>query len=201
MVWFFLAPAVPVTLGTFLTPLMLGARNLAFPRLNLLSWHLFVIAELVVLFAMFAGGVGTGWTFYTPLSSSYTNGHAVVTVVAIIIADFSSIATELNFIVTIHRLRAPGMTWRRMPVFLWSLYATSVILVLETPVLAMTLLLLAFERIFHVGVFAPALGGDPLLFQHLFWFYSHPAVYIMILPGFGVISEIVPAVSSKRLFG
>ncbi len=201
MVWFFLVPAVPVTLGNFLVPLMLGARDLAFPKLNLLSWYLFVAAGLVVLYALFAGGVDTGWTFYTPLTSSYTNGHVVATAVAIIIAGFSSIATGLNFIVTIHRLRAPGMTWYKMPVFLWSLYATSVILVLGTPVLAMTLLLLAFERIFHIGVFDPSLGGDPLLFQHLFWFYSHPAVYIMILPGFGVISEIIPAFSSKRLFG
>ena len=156
---------------------------------------------MVVLYALFVGGVDTGWTFYTPLSTAYSKGHVVAAVVAIFIAGFSSIATGLNFIVTIHRLRAPGMTWYKMPVFLWSLYATSVILVLATPVLAMTLLLLAFERIFHIGVFDPALGGDPLLFQHLFWFYSHPAVYIMILPGIGVISEIVPAFSRKRLFG
>ena len=141
----------------------------------------------------------TGWTFYTPLSTDYAKGMSSAAVVGIFISGFSSIATGLNFIVTIHRLRAPGMTWYRMPVFLWSLYATSVILVLATPVLAMTLLLLAFERIFRVGVFDPALGGDPLLFQHLFWFYSHPAVYIMILPGFGVVSEIIPAFSRKRI--
>lgn len=201
MVWFFLVPAVPVTLGNFLVPLMLGARDLAFPRLNLLSWYLFVLAGLVALYALVAGGVDTGWTFYTPLSSFYSNGHVVATVIAIFIAGFSSIATGLNFIISIHKLRAPGMTFYRMPVFLWSLYATSVILVLATPVLAMTLLLLAFERIFRIGVFDPAIGGDPLLFQHLFWFYSHPAVYVMILPGFGVISEIVPAFSSKELFG
>ncbi|RTL81025.1 MAG: cytochrome c oxidase subunit I [Hyphomicrobiales bacterium] len=201
MVWFFLVPAVPVTLGNFLVPLMLGARDLAFPRLNLMSWYLFVLAGLVALYALVAGGVDTGWTFYTPLSSFYSNGHVVATVVAIFISGFSSIATGLNFIISIHKLRAPGMTFYRMPVFLWSLYATSVILVLATPVLAMTLLLLAFERIFRIGVFDPAIGGDPLLFQHLFWFYSHPAVYVMILPGFGVISEIIPAFSSKELFG
>jgi cytochrome c oxidase subunit 1 len=201
MVWFFLVPAVPTTLGNFLVPLMLGARDLAFPRLNLISWYLFVAAGLVALYAMIAGGVDTGWTFYTPLSSFYSNGHVVATIVAIFIAGFSSIATGLNFIVSIHKLRAPGMTWHRMPVFLWSLYATSVILVLATPVLAMTLLLLAFERLFHIGVFDPAIGGDPLLFQHLFWFYSHPAVYIMILPGFGVVSEIIPCFSRKELFG
>ena len=193
MVWFFLIPAVPVTLGNFLVPLMLGARDLAFPRLNLISWYLYILAGAAALYSLIAGGVDTGWTFYTPLTTAYSKGYVVATVVAIFIAGFSSIATGLNFIISIHRLRAPGMTWYKMPVFLWSLYATSVILVLATPVLAMTLLLLAFERIFHIGVFDPAIGGDPLLFQHLFWFYSHPAVYVMILPGFGVISEIVPA--------
>jgi cytochrome c oxidase subunit 1 len=201
MVWFFLVPAVPTTLGNFLVPLMLGARDLAFPRLNLLSWYLFILAGLVALYALIVGGVDTGWTFYTPLTSFYSKGHVVATIVAVFIAGFSSIATGLNFIVSIHKLRAPGMTWHKMPVFLWSLYATSVIMVLATPVLAMTLLLVAFERLFRIGVFDPAIGGDPLLFQHLFWFYSHPAVYIMILPGFGVVSEIVPAFSRKELFG
>jgi cytochrome c oxidase subunit I len=201
MVWFFLIPAVPTTLGNFVIPLMLGARDVAFPRLNLISWYLFVAAGIVLLWALFAGGIDTGWTFYTPLASAYSRSHVVAAVVAIFISGFSSIATGLNFIVTIHRLRAPGMTWHKMPVFLWSLYATSVLFVLATPNLAMTLLLLTFERVFHIGVFDPALGGDPLLFQHLFWFYSHPAVYIMILPGMGVISEIVPAFSRKRLFG
>lgn len=201
MVWLFLVPAVPATLGNFLVPLMLGARDLAFPRLNLLSWYLFVLAGLVAIVALLLGGVDTGWTFYTPLTTLYSNGYVVLVASAIFIAGFSSIATGLNFIVSIHKLRAPGMSWYRMPVFLWSLYATSVIMALATPVLAMTLVLLAFERLFHVGVFDPAVGGDPLLFQHLFWFYSHPAVYIMILPGFGVISEIVPAFSCKELFG
>ena len=197
MVWFFLIPAVPVTLGNFLVPLMLGARDLAFPKLNLISWYLYILAGAAALYSLIAGGVDTGWTFYTPLTTAYSKGYVVATIVAIFIAGFSSIATGLNFIISIHSLRAPGMTWYKMPVFLWSLYATSVILVLATPVLAMTLLLLAFERIFHIGVFDPAIGGDPLLFQHLFWFYSHPAVYVMILPGFGVISEIVPAFSNK----
>jgi len=201
MVWFFLVPVVPVTLGNFVIPLMIGARDLAFPKLNLLSWYLFVAAGVVLIYALFAGGLDTGWTFYTPLSSNFSRGHLVAAVAAVFISGFSSIATGLNFMVTIHRLRAPGMTWYRMPVFLWSLYATSVLYVLATPVLAMTLLLLGFERIFRLGVFDPTLGGDPLLFQHLFWFYSHPAVYIMILPGLGVISEIVPTFSSKRIFG
>ncbi len=201
MVWFFLVPSIPVTLGNFVTPLMLGARDLAFPRLNLASWYLFMLGGVVTLYAVFAGGIDTGWTFYTPLSTSYTRGFVVAAVLGIFISGFSSIATGLNFIVTIHRLRPPGMTWYRMPLFLWSLYATSVLYVLATPVLAMTLLLVGLERVFGVGVFDPALGGDPVLFQHLFWFYSHPAVYIMILPGFGVVSEIVPAFSGKSIFG
>jgi cytochrome c oxidase subunit 1 len=201
MVWFFLVPAVPVTLGNFVIPLMLGARDLAFPRLNLLSWYLFMAGGAITLWALFVGGVDTGWTFYTPLSTAYSKSHVVLAAVGIFVAGFSSIATGLNFIVSIHRLRAPGMTWYKLPVFLWSLYALSVLLVLATPVLAITLLLVMLERIFHIGLFDPAVGGDPLLFQHLFWFYSHPAVYMMILPGFGVVSEIIPAFSRKRIFG
>ena len=201
MVWFFLVPAIPVTLGNFIVPLMLGARDLAFPRLNLVSWYLFIAGGLVALFALFSGGVGTGWTFYTPLSTDYDRGWVTTLSVGIFISGFSSIATGVNFIATMHALRPPGMTWHRMPLFLWSLYATSVIYVLATPVLALTLILLAMERLLHVGVFDPALGGDPLLFQHLFWFYSHPAVYIMILPGMGVISELVTAFSRKGIFG
>ena len=201
MVWFFLVPAVPVTLGNFVLPLMLGARDLAFPRLNLLSWYLFIAGGLITLWALFWGGLDTGWTFYTPLSTGYTQGHVVAAVIGIFLAGFSSIATGINLIVTIHRLRAPGLGWFRLPVFAWSLYSTSIIYVLGTPVLAITLMLLAFERIFGVGVFDTALGGDPLLFQHLFWFYSHPAVYIMILPGFGVVSQIIPCFARKSLFG
>jgi len=201
MVWFFLVPAVPVTLGNFLIPLMLGARDLAFPRLNLFTWYLFITGGAITLWALFVGGLDTGWTFYTPLSTMYSQGHVVLAAVGIFISGFASIATGLNFIVSIHRLRAPGLTWYRMPVFLWSIYSLSVLLVLATPVLAITLLLLALERLFHIGVFDPAIGGDPLLFQHLFWFYSHPAVYIMILPGFGVVSEIIPTFSRKSIFG
>ncbi len=201
MVWFFLVPAVPVTLGNFIVPLMLGARDLAFPRLNLISWYLFIAGGLITLYALFVGGVDTGWTFYPPLSSAFAQGHVILAVVGIFISGFSSIATGVNFIVTIHRLRAPGMTWYRMPIFLWSIYSTSVIFVFATPVLAITLLLLVFERITGIGVFDAGSGGDPLLFQHMFWFYSHPAVYIMILPGFGVVSEIIPAFARRRLFG
>ena len=201
MVWFFLVPAVPVTIGNFVTPLMIGARDLAFPRLNLISWYLFVTGGLVALAGLAAGGVDTGWTFYTPLSTAYAHGYVTLVCVGIIISGYSSIATGINFIITIHKLRAPGMGWYRMPLFLWSLYATSVIYVLATPVLTMAMILILFERIFRVGVFDPALGGDPVLFQHLFWFYSHPAVYIMILPGFGVVSEVIAAFSRKGVFG
>ena len=201
MVWFFLVPAVPVTLGNFLTPLMIGARDLAFPKLNLASWYMFVAGGLIELWSLFWGSVDTGWTFYPPLSTGYTNGYVTGAAIGVFVVGFSTIATGLNFIVTTHRLRAPGMTWYRLPIFIWSQYATSVIYVLGTPVLAITLLLVVFERIFGVGVFDPKLGGDPLLFQHMFWFYSHPAVYIMILPGFGVVSQIIPAFASKTLFG
>jgi cytochrome c oxidase subunit 1 len=201
MVWFFLIPSIPNVLGNFILPLMLGARDVAFPRLNLASWYLFMAGGLLVLYAIVGGGVDTGWTFYTPYSSTYANGHVMAMAAGVFIAGFSSIATGLNFIVTVHKLRAPGLTWFRLPLFVWSLYATSLILVLATPVLAITLLLIALERFLGVGVFDPRLGGDPLLFQHLFWFYSHPAVYIMILPGMGVISEVIACFSRKRVFG
>lgn len=201
MVWFFLIPSVPNVLGNFLIPLMIGARDLAFPRLNLFSWYLFMAGGVFTLAMIVIGGVDTGWTFYTPYSSTYANTYVILAATGIFISGFSSIVTGLNFIVTVHQLRAPGMTWFRLPMFVWTIYATSLIMVLATPVLAITLALVAVERIFGVGIFDPAIGGDPLLFQHLFWFYSHPAVYIMILPGMGVISEIVPCFSRKRLYG
>jgi cytochrome c oxidase subunit 1 len=201
MVWFFLIPSIPTTLGNFMLPLMIGARDLAFPRLNIFSWYLFMVGGAFVLYALLVGGIDTGWTFYTPFSTFYSNSYVVVGVVGVFINGFSSILTGLNFIVTIHRLRAPGLTWFRLPIFVWALYSTSIILVLATPVLAITLLLIALERLFGVGIFDPRIGGDPILFQHLFWFYSHPAVYIMILPGMGVVSEIIPCFSRKPLFG
>ena len=201
MVWFFLIPSIPNTFGNFLIPLMIGARDLAFPRINLLSWYIYVFAGLITLYVMLAGGVDTGWTFYTPLSSVYANGAVVAAILAVFISGFSSILTGLNFIVTIHKLRAPGMTWGRLPLFVWSHYATSLIFVLATPVLAVTLLLVAAERVIGIGVFDPRLGGDPLLFQHLFWFYSHPAVYIMILPALGVVSELITSSARKTIFG
>jgi cytochrome c oxidase subunit 1 len=201
MVWFFLVPVVPTVLGNFVLPLMIGARDLAFPKINLMSWYLFNIGGLLAVYGLFVGGVDTGWTFYAPLSTSFARGHVELVLAGIIFSGFSSIATGLNFIVTIHRLRAPGMTWHKMPIFCWSLYATSVLNVLATPVLAIDLLLVGLERFFGIGIFDPAIHGDPLLFQHLFWFYSHPAVYIMILPGFGVISEIIPCFARKQIFG
>jgi cytochrome c oxidase subunit 1 len=201
MIFFFLIPSIPSVLGNFLVPLMIGARDLAFPRLNLLSWYIYMLGGAFTMYSVIHGGVDTGWTFYTPYSSTYANSQVIPAALGIFITGFSSILTGLNFIVTIHKMRAPGMTWFRMPLFLWSMYATSIIFVLGTPVLAIALFLLFLERVFQVGIFTPALGGDPLLFQHLFWFYSHPAVYIMILPAMGVISEIVPCFSRKRIFG
>jgi len=201
MIFFFLIPSIPAVLGNFLMPMMIGARDLAFPRLNLLSWYLFMLGGLFSFWVMLAGGVDTGWTFYTPYSSTYSNSYVMATAVGAFVAGFSSILTGLNFIVTVHKMRAPGMTWFRLPLFVWSNYATSLIMVLGTPVLAIALTLVALERGLGIGIFDPALGGDPLLFQHLFWFYSHPAVYIMALPAFGVISELVAAFSRNRVFG
>ena len=201
MIFFFLIPAVPGVLGNFLLPLMIGAKDVAFPKLNLLSWYLYNIGALFAFWALLHGGVDTGWTFYTPLSTTYTNTYVIAVGLGIFINGFSGILTGLNFMVTIHRLRAPGLTWFRLPLFVWGQYATSLIQVLATPVLAITVLLLAAERLFHIGIFDPKYGGDPVLFQHFFWFYSHPAVYIMILPAMGVISEIVAAFARKRIFG
>jgi len=201
MVFFFLIPVVPAVLGNFLIPLMIGAKDLAFPRINLLSWYLYVIGGLLISHVMLTGGVDTGWTFYSPFSTEYTNTKIVEAGLAAFIAGFSSIFTGLNFIVTIHRMRAPGLTWNRLPLFVWANYATSIIMILGTPVVAITIVLVAVERLFHLGIFDPRLGGDPLLFQHLFWFYSHPAVYIMILPSMGVISELITCFSRKRVFG
>jgi cytochrome c oxidase subunit 1 len=201
MVWFFLIPSVPSVLGNFLLPLMIGARDVAFPRLNLLSWYIFVCGGIFTLYATISGGVDTGWTFYTPYSTTYANGHVMAMAFGIFIVGYSSILTGLNFIVTTHTMRAPGMHWFRLPIFVWTLYATSLIMVLATPVLAITMCLMGLERIFGIGIFDPHLGGDPLLFQHLFWFYSHPAVYIMVLPGMGVVSEMITCFSRKRIFG
>jgi cytochrome c oxidase subunit 1 len=201
MIFFFLIPSIPAVLGNFLLPIMIGAKDLAFPRINLLSWYVYTIGGIFTLWALVNGGVDTGWTFYTPYSSAFSNSNVALVVVGIFINGFSSILTGLNFIVTIHKMRAPGMTWFRLPLFIWAHYATALIMVLGTPVIAITLVMVAAERLLHLGIFDPKLGGDPVLFQHLFWFYSHPAVYIMILPAMGVMSELVAAFSRKRIFG
>src|SRR3979409_1353588 len=201
MVFFFLIPSIPATLGNFLVPMMIGAKDLAFPRINLLSWYIYMLGGIVTIWALLAGGIDTGWTFYAPYSTTFSNSYVVATGFGIFISGFSSILTGLNFIVTIHTMRAPGMTWFRLPLFIWAHYATSLIMILGTPVIAITMLLLAFERLAHVGIFDPANGGDPILFQHLFWFYSHPAVYIMVLPSMGVVSELIANFSRKNIFG
>ncbi len=201
MVWFFLIPSIPSVFGNFLLPLMIGARDMAFPRLNLLSWYLFVLGGSFAVAVTILGGVDTGWTFYTPLSTRYVTTPVMLMVIGIVVAGFSSILTGLNFIVTTHTMRCPGMKWLRLPLFVWSMYATAIILVMATPVLAITLILIAIERVWGVGIFDPSLGGDPVLFQHFFWFYSHPAVYIMILPAMGVVSEVIPCFARRPIFG
>ncbi|MFN7133464.1 MAG: cbb3-type cytochrome c oxidase subunit I, partial [Myxococcales bacterium] len=190
MVFLFLVPAIPAIFGNFFLPLMLGAEDVAFPKLNLLTVYLYLFGATLALWGMINGGADTGWTFYTPYST-ITPTKVVPILVGVFIVGFSSILTGLNFIVTIHTLRAPGLTWMRLPLFVWALYGTSIIQVLATPVVGLVVLLLAFEHLLGFGIFDPARGGDPILFQHLFWFYSHPAVYIMVLPALGVIHETV----------
>lgn len=201
MIFFFLIPSIPATLGNFFMPIMIGAKDLAFPRINLLSWYIYVLGAALTLAVVILGGVDTGWTFYTPYSSIASNTNVTLAAVGVFITGFSSILTGFNFIVTVHRMRAPGMTWFRLPLFVWANYATSLVMILGTPVVAITILMVGAERALHLGIFDPRIGGDPVLFQHLFWFYSHPAVYIMILPGMGVISEMVANVSRKQIFG
>ncbi|MGN6375214.1 MAG: cytochrome c oxidase subunit I [Sphingomonas sp.] len=201
MVWFFLVPSIPTTLGNFLLPLMIGAKEVAFPRLNLTSWYVFVAGGLLTFCALLFGGVDTGWTFYTPFSTLYANSNVLLALVGIVVVGFSSIATGVNFIATVHLLRATGMKWMRLPLFVWSMYATALVMVLATPVLSMTLLMVFVERAFGLPIFDPRAGGDPILFQHLFWFYSHPVVYIMVLPAMGVASEIISCEARKRIFG
>ncbi|MCH7945311.1 MAG: cbb3-type cytochrome c oxidase subunit I, partial [Armatimonadetes bacterium] len=201
MIFFFLLPAIPAILGNFIVPIMIGAKDLAFPRLNLLSWYLYVLGAGMAVIALATGGFDAGWTFYTPLSSLYSDTQITMALMAAFVAGFSSIFTGLNFIVTVHKMRAPGMTWFRMPLMVWATYATSLMMMLGTPVLAITLFLVVLERWLGIGIFSPEIGGDPVLFQHMFWFYSHPAVYIMILPGMGVISELIAAFSKRPVFG
>ena len=200
MVFMVIIPGVPAIFGNFFLPLQVGAKDVAFPRLNLLSWYLLMTGALVAVVSVITGGVDTGWTFYTPYSIRTDNGTIWV-IVGAFIMGFSSILTGLNFIVTVHKLRAPGMGFFKMPLFVWGIYSTAVIQVLATPVLAITLLLLTLERMFGIGIFDPKLGGDPVLFQHFFWFYSHPAVYIMILPAMGIVSELMATFSRNNIFG
>ena len=201
MVFFFLIPVIPAILGNFLLPIMIGAKDLALPRINLLSLYIYWIGGALTLWALMQGGVDTGWTFYTPYSTTFSNTYVMAVGLGVFINGFSSILTGLNFIVTVHTMRAPGMTWFRLPLFVWANYATALVMILGTPVVAITILLLAIERVGQVGIFDPAIGGDPILFQHLFWFYSHPAVYIMILPSMGVVSELISNFSRKKIFG
>ena len=201
MTFLFIIPSIPGALGNFLLPIMVGAKDVAFPRLNLMSLYLYWIGAAFTLSSLVTGGIDTGWTFYVPYSSGTTTTSVMSVTFGVFILGFSSVLTGVNFIVTLHKLRAPGMTWYRMPLLCWALYATSVVQILATPVLGITLLLLIAERAFHVGIFDPALGGDPVLYQHFFWFYSHPAVYIMILPGMGIISELISVHARRKIFG
>jgi len=215
MVFMFIIPSVPAILGNFILPMQLGAKDVAFPRLNLLSFYCWVCGGLFFVYILLSGvlhsafgwqipggwGLDTGWTFYTPYSNAKAQGAVFVATLAVFVLGFSSILTGLNFVASIHMLRPKGMGWFKMPLFLWALYSTSLIQILATPVLAITVLLLGAEKTLGIGIFDPALGGDPVLFQHFFWFYSHPAVYIMILPAMGVISELIVAFSRKHIFG
>ncbi|MCC6277589.1 MAG: cbb3-type cytochrome c oxidase subunit I [Oligoflexia bacterium] len=200
MVFMFIVPNVPAAFGNFFLPIMIGAKDVAFPKINLLSYYVFWLGAILAVCAIIFGGVDTGWTFYTPYSIR-TNTAVIFMASGAFIMGMSSILTGLNFIVTVHKLRAPGMTFFHLPLFIWGIYATAIIQVLATPVIGMTVALLIMERVFGIGFFDPALGGDPILFQHFFWFYSHPAVYIMIVPGMAIISEIIPAFSKKTIFG
>ena len=200
MVFLFIIPSIPAAMGNIILPIQLGAKDVAFPRLNLMSFYIYVFGACFALYSMVNGGVDTGWTFYTPYSAR-TTSFVIPMIMGAFIMGFSSILTGVNFIATIHKMRAPGLTWGRLSLFSWALYATSVIQVLATPVLAITLLLLTMERAFGLGIFDPKLGGDPVLFQHFFWFYSHPAVYIMIVPGMGVVSELIGTFSRRQLVG
>ncbi|MEM6327036.1 MAG: cytochrome c oxidase subunit I [Bacteroidota bacterium] len=200
MVFLFIVPSIPASLGNIIMPIQLGAKDVAFPKLNLMSFYLYMLGAGIALLSLSTGGVDTGWTFYTPYSAE-TDTMVIAMGLGVFVAGFASILTGINFIVTIHKMRAPGLTWNRMPLFCWGLYATSIVQVLATPVIGITMLLLVLERTLSIGIFDPALGGDPVLFQHFFWFYSHPAVYIMILPAFGVISELMGTFSRQRVYG
>ncbi len=200
MIFLFIVPSIPAILGNFVLPLQIGAKDVAFPRLNLASWYVYMFGAAFTLYSVVTNATDTGWTFYTPYSTE-TGTSVIPMTMGVFILGFSSIFTGINFIVTVHKLRMPGMTWFKMPLMVWALYATAIIQVLATPVLGITVLLLIMERAFGIGIFDPAMGGDPVLYQHFFWFYSHPAVYIMILPGMGIISDLISAFSRRMIFG
>lgn len=204
MVFLFIVPGIPATLGNFLLPIMIGAKDVAFPRLNILSYWVYLLGAAIVLYSLMgpfdSQWLDTGWTFYTPYSIDSSSGVIPVTFGAFVLG-FSSILTGLNFVVTIHRMRAPGMTWHRLPLFVWATYSASLIQILATPIVAITLLLLIMERVLKIGFFTASLGGDPILFENMFWFYSHPVVYIMILPAMGVVAEILPVFARRPIFG
>ena len=201
MVFLFIIPAIPAALGNFFLPIMLGTKDVAFPKLNLGSFYIYVVGAIVALVGIAVGHVDTGWTFYTPYSSNIADSSAVWMTLAVFIMGFSSILTGVNFMATVHKMRAPGLHWKRLPLFIWGIYATAVVQVLATPVLAITLFLLMMEKTLSIGIFDPSLGGDPVLFQHFFWFYSHPAVYIMILPGMAIVNEVIATFSQRKIFG
>ena len=200
MVFLVIIPGIPAALGNIMLPIQLGAPDVAFPRLNLASFYLWCSGATLLLTSVVMGGVDTGWTFYTPYSLQ-SQTAVMPAVMGAFLLGFSSIFTGLNFLVTIHKFRPARMGWFQMPLNVWALYATALMQVLATPVLGITLLLLFVERFIGIGVFDPTLGGDPVLFQHFFWFYSHPAVYIMIVPAMGVVSELITTFSGKPLFG
>ena len=201
MLFLFLIPVIPGVLGNYLVPLMIGAKDMAFPKLNLASFYVWAFGAIFFMVQLIVGGLDTGWTLYPPYSTKYSHTNVLYAGIGIFITGFSSILTAVNIIATVHKMRCPGMTWSRLPLFVWAMYATSVIQLLGTPVLAVTVVMAAVEKLFGVGIFDPKIGGDPLLFQHMFWFYSHPAVYIMILPGMGVINEVLTCFSRKNIFG
>ncbi len=194
-------PGIPSALGNFVLPLQVGAKDVAFPKVNLLSFYLYVAGAVLFLVTLVVGGLDTGWTLYPPYSLEGSRGLGIlIALVGVFLAGFSSILTGVNFIATIHKLRPPDMGWFDLPLFLWALYATAIIQILATPVLGITAALGFMERIFHLGLFMPEYGGDPVLFQHFFWFYSHPAVYIMILPamGFREPNDVRPRLAARQ---